>query len=70
MATSRPTDRKQKPKTTAKKRPAETTDKGEIGAPIEQYRGERTQHGTTGDRGDIEEETLDSNAPYNKTYGR
>ncbi len=37
--------------------------------PVETYRGEarRTQ---VVDKGDLEEETLDSDAPFNKTYGR
>ena len=38
-------------------------------APIEHYRGERTNE-KTGELGDLEEETLDPAAPFNKTYGR
>jgi hypothetical protein len=43
---------------------------GERRAPIEHYRGERTRAGQTGPQGSLEEETLDREAPYNKTYGR
>jgi hypothetical protein len=39
-------------------------------APIEHYRGEKNNLGTTGDAGDVELETLDPRAPYNNTYGR
>ncbi len=39
------------------------------GAPIEHFRGERARDRKTGDSGDIEEETLDRDAPFNKTYG-
>lgn len=42
----------------------------DVGAPIERYRGENGNRRTTGDLGDIELETLDPQAPYNKTYGR
>jgi hypothetical protein len=70
MATKRATAAKRKPKAVAKKRPAQTPDNCDVGAPIEHYRGERNQHGTTGDPGDVEEETLDPKAPYNRTYGR
>ncbi len=45
-------------------------DAHEEGAPVEKFRGERTrmiEH--TGDAGSLEEETLDSDAPYNQTYG-
>jgi hypothetical protein len=68
MATNRPTARKRKPKTKAQKRPAGTPDNS--GVPIEHYRGEKSQRGVTGERGDIDQETLDPTAPYNKTYGR
>lgn len=41
------------------------------GAPLEHYRGERTlTNEYTGDVGSLEEETLDRDAPYNRTYGR
>lgn len=39
------------------------------GAPIEHYHGERTAGRMTGDPGDIDKETRDSHAPYNRTYG-
>jgi|ERR1700677_4491018 hypothetical protein len=54
-------------KETAGRRQAEV---GERRAPIEHYRGERTRAGQTGPQGSLEEETLDREAPYNKTYGR
>jgi hypothetical protein len=39
------------------------------GAPIEHFHGEKNaKH--VGDPGDLDEETLNENAPYNKTYGR
>ncbi len=38
-------------------------------APIEHYRGERSRGQQTGPLGSLEEETLDRDAPYNKTYG-
>lgn len=54
------------------RKPADVEDHTpDAGAPIEHYRGERTltdEH--TGDVGSIEEETLDRDAPYNRTYGR
>ena len=40
------------------------------GAPIEHFRGERNRGQHTGDAGSLEEETLDRDAPYNRTYGR
>lgn len=40
------------------------------GAPIEHYHGEPNRGKKTGDPGSLEEETLDRDAPYNKTYGR
>jgi hypothetical protein len=40
------------------------------GAPIEHFHGENPTRGRTGDPGDLEDETLDRDAPYNKTYGR
>jgi len=61
--------KRQTPKTTAN-RTISAVEREDTGAPIEHYRGERNDHGTTGDPGDIELETLDANAPYNKTYGR
>jgi hypothetical protein len=42
---------------------------GERRAPIEHYRGERSRVGQSGPQGSLEEETLDRDAPYNKTYG-
>ncbi|WP_437228938.1 hypothetical protein SH661x_001165 [Planctomicrobium sp. SH661] len=39
------------------------------GAPIEHYHGEPTRGERTGSPGDLEEVTLDKNAPYNRTYG-
>jgi hypothetical protein len=39
------------------------------GAPIEHYHGEPNRGKKTGDPGSLEEETLDRDAPYNKTYG-
>jgi hypothetical protein len=41
----------------------------EIGAPIEHYHGETTNKQVVGN-GDLDEETLDKDAPFNKTYGR
>ena len=41
----------------------------EQGPPIEHYHGERTSDHNT-DQGDLDDETLDRIAPYNKTYGR
>ncbi len=43
---------------------------GEARAPIEHYRGERNRGAGIGPQGSLEEETLDRDAPYNKTYGR
>jgi hypothetical protein len=40
------------------------------GAPIEHYHGGPNRGKKTGDPGSLEEETLDRDAPYNKTYGR
>lgn len=40
------------------------------GAPIEHFRGERNRGQHTGDVGSLNEETLDRDAPYNRTYGR
>jgi hypothetical protein len=40
------------------------------GARIEHYRGEPHRSERTGEPGSLEEETLDRDAPYNKTYGR
>jgi len=40
------------------------------GAPIEHYHGEPNRGKKTGSPGSLEEETLDRDAPYNKTYGR
>jgi hypothetical protein len=37
---------------------------------IEHYRGERTRGKHTGEAGSLEDETLDRDAPYNRTYGR
>jgi hypothetical protein len=42
----------------------------EQGAPIEHFRGERNRGQHTGDAGSLEDETLDRNAPYNRTYGQ
>jgi hypothetical protein len=40
------------------------------GAPIEHFRGERNRGQHVGDVGSLDEETLDRDAPYNRTYGR
>jgi hypothetical protein len=40
------------------------------GAPMEHFRGERNRGERTGDAGSLDEETLDRDAPYNRTYGR
>ena len=40
------------------------------GAPIEHHHGEPNRGKKTGDPGSLDEETLDRDAPYNKTYGR
>jgi hypothetical protein len=39
------------------------------GAPIEHYHGEPNRGKLTGDAGSLDEETLDRDAPYNRTYG-
>ena len=49
---------------------ADSPDAGGRGAPIEHDRGEPGPHRRTGDPGDLEEETLDPGAPFNKSYGR
>jgi hypothetical protein len=41
----------------------------ESGAPVERYHGEKTNK-RVGGEGDLDEETLDEDAPFNKTYGR
>lgn len=41
----------------------------ESGAPVERYHGEKTNQRVDGE-GDLDEETLDEDAPFNKTYGR
>jgi hypothetical protein len=73
--TTRPTTTNDTPKKTRSVKTPVTDRRDEPadiheGAPIEKFRGERTQlplH--TGDPGALEEETLDSDAPYNRTYG-
>jgi hypothetical protein len=57
-----------KPHTPTKK-PATTPENVDRGAPIEKYRGEITDGSRVGDPGDLEEETLDRDAPFNKSYG-
>jgi hypothetical protein len=42
----------------------------ERGAPVEHYHVEPTRGETTGSAGSVEQETLDRDAPYNRTYGR
>ena len=44
-----------------------TRNTGGRGAPIEHYHGEPNRGKKTGDPGSLEEETLDRDAPYNKT---
>lgn len=39
------------------------------GAPVERFRGEVTNGERVGDPGDLEEDTLDKDAPFNKTHG-
>ena len=46
------------------------TEAGDRGAPIEHYHGEPNRGKKTGDPGSLDQETLDRDAPYNKTYGR
>jgi hypothetical protein len=60
------------PKATAQaKRPeAEQREDVDQGARIEHYRGEPHRSQRTGEPGALEEQTLDRDAPYNKTYGR
>jgi len=70
MASKRKVEKPVQPDTEVDNGPLESSDDCQTGAPIEHYRGERTPHGTTEDPGDIEQETLDARAPYNKTYGR
>lgn len=45
-----------------------TDRKNEPGVPYEHYHGENTDRRVIGS-GDLEEETLDQSAPFNKTYG-
>jgi hypothetical protein len=64
---------KQAPKHHSQERPtkAEFRDEdAELGAPIEHYHGEPNAGERTGDEGDVDLETLDRDAPFNKTYGR
>jgi hypothetical protein len=49
---------------------AERDELAHRGAPIEHFRGERNRGEQTGDMGSLDEETLDRDAPYNRTYGR
>ena len=51
-------------------RPDVDEEYGGRGAPIEHYHGEPNRGKRTGEPGSLEEETLDRDAPYNKTYGR
>lgn len=76
-STGAKTTRASKPRTTPKKQktsPDQPEVAGRIlpadGAPIEHYRGEPDRGERTGGQGSLEEETLDPQAPYNKTYGR
>jgi hypothetical protein len=39
------------------------------GAPIEHYHGERNRGKLIDEPGSLDEETLDRDAPYNRTYG-
>ena len=55
-------------KTKSRTAPATTPNKNNC-APIEQCHGETTSKHLT-EQGDLDEETLDRDAPYNKTYGR
>jgi hypothetical protein len=48
----------------------EREDPSDQGALIEHFRGERTRGEHTGEPGSLEDETLDRDAPYNRTYGR
>lgn len=51
------------------KKSAPRSAKDDQGAPIERYHGEVTDGKRTGDPGDLDEETLDRDAPFNKSYG-
>lgn len=56
------------PKQALKKAAVSPTQPSSHGAPFEHYHGEPTgKH--VGAAGDLEQETLDQNAPFNKTYG-
>jgi hypothetical protein len=70
-----------KTKRTAKPRTAETRSQEKQsasesredtprGAPVEHFRGERNRGLETVEGGSLDEETLDRDAPYNRTYGR
>jgi len=50
--------------------PREESEEREKRVPIEHYCGERYSGRPSGEPGSLEDETLDRNAPYNKTYGR
>lgn len=63
---SKKTDETKPKSTTAKPAKPEKQDQG---APIERYRGEITDGEHNGHPGDLEEETLDRDAPFNKSYG-
>jgi hypothetical protein len=64
------TSRSAKPTAQAKRPDEKPRAEVDPGARIEHYRGEPHRSQRTGEPGALEEETLDRDAPYNKTYGR
>lgn len=69
-STSKPRSAKNKKLTPIDRSEAIDREDPDRGAPIEHYRGEPDRGLRTGNPGSLEEETLDADAPYNRTYGR
>jgi hypothetical protein len=57
-------------KTQAKRPGVKHKDDGDRGAPIEHFHGEPNRANQIDQPGSLDQETLDRDAPYNKTYGR
>jgi len=69
-ATTKRTSKSQSAENTTRTRPARgVKPDSNWGTPIEHYPGEPTGKRIS-EVGDLNEETLDRDAPYNKTYGR